>query len=485
MFKEYKEDQDFLLPPSFKEYLWEWHEAIILSEIINELNLDKLYQEYNKNPNWNGRPAYNPKMLLKVLFYWYMNQTFSSRKLANKLKSDLWFMYISWNNQADFRTINRFRKEKWSILENIFVQIVNKCYELGIIKFWTVSLDWTKIYANASKNKNSDIKSLEKKIRWLFDEADKIDSIEDEEFWENNENHITEELKTKEWRDKKRREIEEKKKKLEDKKEEVIKEIENKQKAWIKQERINSTDKDSRLMMMKRKDFANWYNPQILTENQIILTSIVSNSPDDSNELIPILNKLKENFKEKKIERILADKWYWNEANYVHLEKNNILSYIPHPENNGISLDNYIYNKEKDTYEDKEWNIFKFKQFMWKLNWIWKRWRPKKEDMKRLNENDYKAKLYITKLKDWKKKFLYVNNNLKEIYKRNDKKLYSKEGKEIYKKRCSCVEPVFGNIKRNLWFEKLLLRWFNWVQIEWNLISLAHNLKKIIRFRSS
>jgi transposase len=62
---------------------------VILSEIINELNLDTLYEEYNKNPNGNGRPAYNPRMLLKILFYGYMNQTFSSRKLANKLKSDL------------------------------------------------------------------------------------------------------------------------------------------------------------------------------------------------------------------------------------------------------------------------------------------------------------------------------------------------------------------------------------------------------------
>lgn len=51
-----------------------------------------------------------------------------------------------------------------------------------------------------------------------------------------------------------------------------------------KKKRINSTDKDSRLMMMKRKDWWNWYNPQILTENQIILTTTVPNSTDDSNE---------------------------------------------------------------------------------------------------------------------------------------------------------------------------------------------------------
>jgi hypothetical protein len=60
-------------------------------------------------------------------------------------------------------------------------------------------------------------------------------------------------------------------------------------------------------MMMKRKDFANGYNPQILTENQIILTSTVPNSANDSNELIPIINKLKEKFKNRNVKKMLAD----------------------------------------------------------------------------------------------------------------------------------------------------------------------------------
>ena len=485
MFKEYNQNQSFLLPPNFKEYLWESHESVILNEIINDLNLDNLYNEYNKNPDWKWRPAYNPVMLLKILFYWYMTWTFSSRKLANKLKSDLAFMYLAWNNQADFRTINRFRKEKWKILENIFVQIVKKAKILWLISFWTVSLDGTKIYANASKSKNYELETLEKKIKWLFDEAEEIDKLEDEEYWKENENYIPEELKTKEWRDKKRKEIEEKKKNIEEKIEFVKNEIKAKETAWIKQQRINSTDKDSRLMRMKRKDWGNWYNPQILTENQIILTTTVPNSAEDNNELIPILNKVTQNFKEEKITKLLADKWYWNEENYKYLKEHEILWYIPHPENNGVSLEDYDYNKELDIYTDKNWNKFKFKQFMWKINWKWKRWRPTKEEQKNQKEEDYKAKLYVTKLENWEKKFLYVDLNLKEIYKENDDRLYSETWKEIYKKRSWDVEPVFANIKGNLWFERFLLRWFEWVQTEWNLITIAHNLKKIIKFKLS
>lgn len=478
MFKEYNQDQSFLLPPSFKEFLWEWHEAIILSELINELNLDKLFSEYSNE--WSWRPAYNPRMLLKVLFYWYMNQTFSSRKLANKLKSDLGFMYVSWNNKPDFRTINRFRKERWNILEDIFVQIVLKAKDLWLISFWTVSLDWTKIYANASKNKNNDIEWLDKKIKWLFDEADKIDELEDEEYWEDNETGIPEELKTKEGRDKKRKEIEEKKKKLENKKNEVKKEIKAKKDDWINQSRINDTDKDSRLMKMKRKDWWNGYNPQNLTENQFILLTIAPNSSEDTWELVPVLKKFNEKYNTFP-DRQLADKWYASEENYSFLEKNNIESYVPHQKLQ-IDLDDYKYKEEMDTYEDKDWNIYKFKQNISKKQW-WKRWRPHKG--KKLKDDDIKAKIYVTKLKNWEEKFLHVNKNWHQFCKNNDKRLYSEKWKEIYKKRSWCVENVFWNIKMNLKFERFSLRWFKGVQIEWNLISLAHNLKKIIKFQAS
>ena len=108
MFKECSQNQLKLIPQNYKEFLWEWHEAIILDEIINELDLTEIIKSYSNTTRWTT--AFHPKMLLKVLFYWYMNQTFSSRKLAKKLKEDLAFMYLAWNNQPNFRTINKFRK---------------------------------------------------------------------------------------------------------------------------------------------------------------------------------------------------------------------------------------------------------------------------------------------------------------------------------------------------------------------------------------
>lgn len=475
MFKQ--DNQLHLIPHNYKEFLWEWHEVIILEEIINELDLDEIIKSYSNFSRWTT--AYHPRMLLKVLFYWYMNQTFSSRKLAKRLKSDLAFMYLAWNNQPNFRTINKFRKDKWIMLEWIFVQIVLKAKELWLISFWTVSLDWTKIYANASKNRNNDVESLDKKISKLFDEADKIDKLEDTDFWDN-EDKIPEELKTKEGREKKKKEIFEKRKKLEDKKSEVKKEIKSKKDDWIHQTRINDTDTDSRLMMMKRKDWWNGYNPQNITEKQFIISNTVPNSANDTNEFIPSMKKLEQQYWILP-ENILADKWYGTEKNYNYAQEKNITTYIPHPKYSWTNVDELKYNKKTDIYEDKEWNIFTFKQFVWSLK-PRKRWRPRKDEI--LKQNDFEAKLYFTTLKDWKKKYLQIAKNLKTIFKKNDDRLYSKDWKAIYKKRSGCVENVFWNIKYNLKFERFSLRWFQGVQIEWNLITMAHNLQKIMKFKA-
>lgn len=208
MFKIYNQGQNFLLPPNFKEFIWESHESIILDELINELNLSELMWSYSNENVWAS--AYHPRMLLKVMIYWYMNKTFSSRKLAAKLKTDLAFMYLAWNNQPTFKTINNFRKDKWEYFEDIFIQIVLKAKKIWMISFWTLSLDWTKIYANASKNKNIDDESLTKKIKKLVEEANKIDCIEDWTYWENNESTIPEDLQTAELRATKKEELKKK-----------------------------------------------------------------------------------------------------------------------------------------------------------------------------------------------------------------------------------------------------------------------------------
>ena len=473
MFQKYEQNQDFLLPPSFKDFLWDSHEAVILSEIIENLDHSLLLSSYATHKNVKGRPAYNPIMMLKILFYAYMNQTFSSRKIAKKLSSDIAYMYLSGNTLPDFRSINRFRKEKWNFLENLFVQIVHSAQSLWLISFGTVSLDGTKIYANASRNNCYDEKRIQKKMQWFFDAAEELDALEDEEYGEENLDHIPEELKTKEWREKKRKQLEEEKQKLQEKKDTLEKERKKKQEQWISQKRINFTDPDGRLMLMKRKDWWVGYNPQILTENRFILSTRVPNTAEDSRELIPSLEKLRQQYNILPRQQ-LADTGYASEENYAFLEKNNISSYIPHQEK--VRLSDYIHDEENNNYTDTMWNLYIFKQNVGKKVAGRKRGRPKKWE----ENKDIIATTYFCQSLN---KYLYVNKRWHTLCERNDERLYWEQWRRLYKKRSGCVENVFGNIKGNLWFEGFRLRGFQWVQIEWNLISLAHNFKKLISHR--
>ena len=84
-FKDYNQDQLFLLPPSLLGFLPKAHLAHIINGIVNELDLRELYDRYSDL----GCTAYHPQMMVKVLFYGYAMGERSSRMIANQLRSDV------------------------------------------------------------------------------------------------------------------------------------------------------------------------------------------------------------------------------------------------------------------------------------------------------------------------------------------------------------------------------------------------------------
>ena len=289
---------------------------------------------------------------------------------------------------------------------------------------------------------------------------------------------------TKEWREKKRQEIEKRKAEIEARKKFVSDNIEKHKKQGVSMKRINATDTDSRMMQMKRKDFWNGYSPQIATENQIILASTVPNSAGDTQELIPVLKRIQE-LHVQQPKQVLADKGYASESNYEYLKQNWIDGYIPHPRLQGKQsggLTWWIYSETKDEYMDPDGNKYSFKQYSHRECQEGEkrkgRWRPTLAEPTK--ESNFSSKVYQAKMSDGKNRFLSVSQWWMDHCHKQDRKLATPEWRSLYQKRCHDVEPVFGNIKRNLKFERFSLRWFQWVQIEWNLITIAHNLKKIM-----
>jgi transposase len=138
----------YLLPPSVQEWLPENHLARFVVEIVEQLDLTKLTAAYGGR----GSEAFHPAMLVAVLFYGYATGVFSSRQLERATYDSVAFRYVAANRHPDHDTIATFRKRFLPEVSGLFVQILAVAQQMGVLKVGKVSLDGTKVHANASKH---------------------------------------------------------------------------------------------------------------------------------------------------------------------------------------------------------------------------------------------------------------------------------------------------------------------------------------------
>jgi len=150
-FRPYEPDDLWLLPPSPREWLPEGHLAEVVSDVVDELDLNNILRTYGGVTR--GVAPYHPRMLVKVLFYAYAVGIPASRQIARKLEEDIAFRVLAANQRPDFRTISDFRQQHLSALADLFVQVLKLCQRVGLVTLGQVALDGTKVQANASKHK--------------------------------------------------------------------------------------------------------------------------------------------------------------------------------------------------------------------------------------------------------------------------------------------------------------------------------------------
>lgn len=395
------------------------------------MNLSFIEQTYSND----GQHAYDPKMLLKVLTYAYSLGLHGSRRIADRLKEDLVFMWLSGRNTPDFRTISDFRKEKLGDFKKIFEQILNTCFSMGMIRVGKVSIDGTKILANASKNRTVYRINLKKrrelihqKVEEIMKEVERADE-EEEKLYGNATPHRTGidlnnpkvlkkiKLATKKFNQQRKR-LEKKKAILMAKESEI-----NRKERLMRKDRnsFSPTDKDSTAMMMKEGYIAPGYNVQLATEHQVILSYQISSNRNDQKLLKPMIKEIEERTKGKP-ETAITDAGYGSKSNYRYLKHERIQGYVPYNtyEQDKILRNKGLYQYPKDP--DVELERYKFTQRL---------------------------------------------------------RLQLDEGKAMMTRRREDVEPVIGNIKRNMGFRRFNLRGKSKCEVELGLVSIAHNLKKI------
>ena len=146
-FIPYNNKQTILFPQRIDENIAENDPVRIFDAVVEGLNLEnfrKLYRE-------RGRSPYNPKMLLKVVIYAYMNNIFSCRKIEKALLRDIHFIWLAGYNKPDYITINRFRNRVKGEINNVFTQLVLILAEKGFVSLDVEYIDGTKIESKANK----------------------------------------------------------------------------------------------------------------------------------------------------------------------------------------------------------------------------------------------------------------------------------------------------------------------------------------------
>lgn len=470
-----------LLPLDIRDCMPSNHICFVINDVVDNLNVDCLEKSYSSN----GRPAYHPKMLIKMMFYGYTQGMRSSRKLEKLSYENLVFRFLSANQTPDHGTINLFRKSHLLDLENLFAQIVLLCDGLGIINPKDISIDGSIFKANASKRNFLDqeaIKKLKTKIGQMLEEAQKIDDEEDEKYGKDKRgDEIPEKLRDPKVRQEEIRRLQGKMEQLEKARKDIKAKQEtaktSEDKKLINNQKTNLTDPDAKIMKMKNGGGSKpAYNGQIASSNQVVVAYEIAAENTDTNLLLPMVEKT-ENITKQEIETVKADAGYFSKDNMAGLEAKKITAYIPDREK---SIEEYQEkNNQIPAYDRRNFSYDKGnEEFICPQKQQLKFVRIKNGTKEYVCDNcsGCPVKAQCTKGKN---RYIHFDGQLEEYKQKSRQLLNTKEGKAKYIERMSEVEPIFGNLIHNQRADYFLCRGKPMVKIEFGLSCIAHNLVKI------
>lgn len=502
VFKTYDQGQPMLLPPSLEELIPANHPVRVVNKVIDHLDIQPLINKYKAG----GTSSFHPRMLLKVLVFAYINNTYSSRKIEEAVNQNIYFMWLAAMNTPDHNTINRFRGDRLKdVLQHIFNQVVELLVAEGLLNIKELYVDGTKIEANANRYTfvwGKSIKTNKEKIKQQLDQLWKY--VQQQAADEMNDTDPTDFDKID--ADKVAQTIEKINQALKDKpvdpkiKQKLkyagknwpanLRKYEQQEELMGKQRSSYSkTDTDATFMRMKEDHMRNGqlkpaYNVQISTNNQFIAHYSIHQKTTDTNTLMAHLQEHQQHYHQLP-EVVVADAGYGSEENYLALAEKNIQSYVKHnqfdrQQNKNIqnkrpfTADKLYYNKEKDCY------YCPMGQAMANIG-----------TKTRTTTTGFKQKLTLYQAKNCEgcplrgtchqgqgNRIIEVNHHLNQLKQQANERLLSEEGIAHRKKRCWDVEPVFANIKNNHNFRRFMLRGKTKVSIETGLLAIAHNLRK-------
>ena len=347
-FRPYQPKQKLLLPPDLRDWLPKGHLAYQVSDLVDGLDLTAFYAPYEGDGRRNA--PYEPRMLVKLLIYGYATGVFSSRKIAKKLEEDVAFRMLAAGNFPKHRTICEFRRRHLEDFRKLFLEVIGLVREMGLAKLGKLSIDGTKVRANASKRKamtyrrmKREERRLEKEIGDWLRRADEIDGEEDARYGQDRRgDELPEELRSRKDRlaaiqaAKARLEAAQRaadqargRKPGQDRNPKGGRRYKRAYGEPGPKAQSNFTDPQSRIMKTSTEGFQQCYNAQVTVEgdHQLIVSTAVTDNASDQGQMIAQLDAVKATY-EAQPETILADADYGNERDLAELEARGIDGYV-------------------------------------------------------------------------------------------------------------------------------------------------------------
>jgi transposase len=459
-FRVCSHDQPFLLPPSLQDWLPESHLARFVADVMNELDLSAIYASYERSDG-RGLSAYHPVLMARLLLYGYCIGITSSRKIEQATYDNVAFRYLSADQHPDHDTVAAFRQQHLKALAELFIQALRLCQKAGLVKLGNVSIDGTKMKANASTRRSVRYDRIsEREQHWraevarLLRQAQQTDREEERRVrLDQTANQLPDELANAQ---KRLERLQQAKAELEQEAQAELKTVleelppgkrgprkrseqtsqppkDGRQREKDKKRRqrarrnaaapsrqYNFVDPDSRVMKDSgERGFVQAYNAQIAvdTEAQVIVAAELTQQPIDRQQLLPMVKTLR-SMLEAVPATITADAGYWDTTS------------LKDPAMSGIEM--LIAPDSKPHIPGK----------------------PLPPNAPRSQEAF----------------------RMREV-------LATDGGKARYALRQTTVEPVFGQIKETRGIRRFRLRGLLNVASEWKLICATHNLLKLFRYR--
>ena len=491
--------QNLLLPPSLDELVPENHMVRVVDAVLDRLDISDILSTYRGG----GNSAFNPKMMLKVLVFAYLSNVYSSRRIEELLRRDIYFMWLAGMKRPDFRTINYYRGKRLKEgFDTVFTQVVRLLHEEGFVSLKVQYIDGTKIESVANKYTFVWRGSVEKYDARLKAKTEALlRQIEQNHAIENQENPVPEELTAEEVT----KRVERIKEKVDadnlgKEERKALKQIETDSVPRMNRYReqletmgsrnsYSKTDPDATFMRMKEDAMLNGqlkpgYNVQISTENQFITNFGIYQRPTDTLTMISYLESFKARYGMQS-EEIVADSGYGSEENYEYMFSNGMTPYVKynmfHVEqrrgyrNNPFRVSNLFYNPDDDFYVCPMGQKLKFIR-----------------QEKRYTASGYQQTVSVYRAcrcegcplrgqchKSKRDRQIEVNHTLDDYKARARELLTSEQGIKHRSNRPIEPEAVFGQIKECGRFRRLRLKGLTGAKIDFGLKALAHNLRKL------